>query len=205
MTLQSTLVRGSLAAVCMLSLCCSPNDPPDSTDPLPVLFRLPSFSLTERSGKTITLDDFSGVVWVADFIFTTCSGPCPELGMRMASLSSGLERFGGQAKTVSFSVDPAHDRPAVLRRYADKFQADPDGWWFLTSDDEAVMHELVTAGFLQALAPSKGGSPIIHSTRFVLVDQTGRVRALYDGMEATSKFAIIRDVQRLLKERNATE
>ncbi len=192
-----------LASTCMLVASCSRNDPPDTTDPLPVLFRLPSFALTERSGKVVTLDDLSGVVWVADFVFTTCSGPCPELSLRMASLSSGLKRFAGKAKTVSFSVDPTYDRPAVLLRYADKFQADPNGWWFLTTDDEVVMHELVTGGFLQSLAPSKGGNPIIHSTRFVLVDQAGRVRALYDGMDASSKFAIIRDVARLLDEVNA--
>ncbi len=99
-----------------------------------------------------------------------------------------------------FSVDPTYDQPPVLSTYAERYGADPNRWWFLTCDDEPAMHELVTAGFLQALSPAKGGAPIIHSTRFVLVDREGYIRAWYDGLEASSKPWILRDVERLLNE-----
>ncbi len=165
---------------------------------------LPEFALIRADGKTVSKADFIGTVWVADFIFTTCAGPCPELTLRMRSLQKGLEQFGSDAKSVSFTVDPAHDKPAVLRAYAKRFDADPSRWWFLTSNDEAAMHELVTAGFLQALSPSRGGSAIIHSTRFVLVDKAGRIRGWYDGLQAASKAAILRAVETLLREPTGT-
>lgn len=162
--------------------------------------KVPSFSLTQRSGNTVTLSDLLGKVWVADFIFTTCSGPCPQLSLRMRSLQSGIREFGGKVRVVSFSVDPEHDTPAVLRAYAKRYGAEDDLWWFLTTDDQKTMHELVTAGFLQALSPAKGGSPIIHTTRFVLVDRKGRIRGWYDGMSPVSKSLILRDIEKLLSE-----
>ncbi len=36
---------------------------------------VPPFSLTERSGRTVTKADLAGKIWVAEFIFTTCPGP----------------------------------------------------------------------------------------------------------------------------------
>ncbi|MFQ5495385.1 MAG: SCO family protein [Phycisphaerae bacterium] len=162
--------------------------------------RIPDFSLIERSGRRVSLDDLAGRVWVADFVFTTCRGPCPQLSLRMRSLNQALRKLGDSVKTVSFSVDPLHDTPPILRVYAEHYGADADSWWFLTGKDETAMHELITAGFLQALSPSRGGSPIIHSTRFVLVDRKGRIRGWYDGMAAASKASILRDVKRLLSE-----
>ncbi len=167
---------------------------------LPVVARLPDYELVERDGRTVTPDDLLGSIWIADFIFTRCAGPCPVLSLRMRSLQQSIGKYDGDVKLVSFSVDPTYDQPAVLRAYAKRYQADSKLWWFLTCSDEASMYELVQKGFLQALAPSSGGSAIIHSTQFVLVDRQGAIRAWYDGLEAASKPLILRDVERLLNE-----
>lgn len=172
------------------------------TGPLRVVAEVPAFHLIERSGRPVTRDDLLGKVWVADFIFTTCAGPCPLLTMRMRSLHKTMqERFGDKVKCVSFTVDPEHDQPPVLRKYADRHDADPVGWWFLTGQDESAMQELVTAGFLQALSPAKGGSPIIHSTLFVMVDKRGRIRGWHEGLDPASKKLLLGDVEALLAER----
>lgn len=168
--------------------------------PLPVVAELPDFALTERSGRAVTKADLRGTVWVADFIFTTCAGPCPELTLRLSSLCTALADLGDGVKCVSLSVDPLYDRPEILAKYAARYHANPDRWWFLTADDESEMHELVTAGFLQALSPRKGGSPIIHSTRFVLIDRLGRIRGWHDGLDPGSKRRIVADVKHLLAE-----
>ncbi len=173
---------------------------PASLPPLPVVRRIPEFTFLERDGRTVTRDDLLGSIWIADFIFTTCAGPCPKLSLRMRSLQKGIANYDGDVKLVSFSVDPTHDQPAVLSAYAKRYHADPNLWWFLTSGDEASMHELVQKGFLQALSPSTGGSEIIHSTQFVLVDRQGAIRTWYNGLEAASRALILRDVERLLSE-----
>ena len=171
--------------------------------PLPVVARVPSFSLTERSGKTVTNEDLLGTVWVADFVFTTCAGPCPELTLRMRSLQKDIARFGGKAKVVSFTIDPNYDQPPVLRAYANHYQADPDLWWFLTGNDEAAMHQLVTAGFLQALSPGQGGTAIIHSTQFVLLDKQGRIRMKHVG--AIDDYTWTNTIEPLVKQLEAEQ
>jgi cytochrome oxidase Cu insertion factor (SCO1/SenC/PrrC family) len=171
-----------------------------SAKPLPVVGQVPEFSLTERSGKTVTHADLLGTVWVADFVFTTCAGPCPELSLRMRSLQKDIVKYGGKVKTVSFSIDPTYDQPPVLQAYAKRYQADPDLWWFLTCNDDKMMHDLVKAGFLQAVTPAGGGAPIIHSTQFVLIDQQGRIRSWHDGLQVASKALILKDIEFLLAE-----
>src|SRR5437867_913183 len=82
------------------------------------------FALTERSGETVHRADLLGKVWVAAFGFTRCTGPCPQVSGTMARLQAEL---AGQpdVRLVSFSVDPDHDTPEVLREYAQRFGADP--------------------------------------------------------------------------------
>lgn len=172
----------------------------DDQRPLRIIATVPEFSLTERDGRTVTREDLLGTIWVADFIFTTCAGPCPMLTLRMRSLQQGIREFDQEVKLVSFSVDPEYDRPPILRAYAERYGADAQRWWFVTSDDQGTMYELIQRGFLQTVSPAEKGSPIIHSTRFVLVDRMGRIRAVYDGLEASSKAQILRDIRRLLTE-----
>ncbi len=167
---------------------------------LPVVAQIPDFSLIERDGRTVTRADLLGRVWVADFIFTACTGPCPTLTLRLRSLQSSLGEADRDVRLVSFSLDPETDTPAVLGRYAKRYQADPRRWWFLTSDSQKRMHEFVKKGFLQAVSPATAGQPLIHSTRFVLVDRKGRIRAWYDGLDPKSKPLILRDIQSLLRE-----
>jgi protein SCO1/2 len=83
---------------------------------------VPPFNLTERSGKTITNKDLMGKIWVADFIFTTCPGPCPLITASMAKLQDAVAH-DPQVQLVTFTVDPQNDTPAVLAAYADKFGA----------------------------------------------------------------------------------
>src|SRR5262249_24304070 len=81
--------------------------------PPPLLGAIPSFDLVERSGRRVSRADLAGRPWVADFIFTRCSGTCPAISTRMAELRRKLRDQGLSARLVSFSVDPTHDTPAV--------------------------------------------------------------------------------------------
>ena len=171
-----------------------------SVHSLPVLAEVPNFTLVSHTGQNVSLADLHGRVWVADFIFTTCNGPCPMLTLRMRSLQSALLKTGRPVKLVSITVDPETDTPAVLNRYAEKNHADAQRWWFLTGEPESVVLDLVQQGFLQAVAPSVDGRLLIHSTRFVLVDQKGRIRASYDGLEPTTKSRILHDIDLLISE-----
>jgi cytochrome oxidase Cu insertion factor (SCO1/SenC/PrrC family) len=144
---------------------------------------LPEFALTERSGRAVKLADLAGQPFVLDFVFTTCTGPCPAMTAHMRELQDELAK--SRARLVSFSVDPPRDTPQVLAKYADGFGADRERWWFLTGD-EAQIAKIAAAISLpmQRDPDAKGatGMQVAHATRFVVVDARGVVRGMYDGL-----------------------
>jgi protein SCO1 len=146
------------------------------------------FALTERSGKKVTDKDLRGNVWVASFVFTRCTGPCPAVTSTMARLQSELkdELKSGKLKLVTFTVDPARDDLKALKDYADNRQADSNNWLFLTGEEKTI-HKLMQEQFKQAVERKvepdvKPGDEFGHSTRLVLVDQNGTIRAMYEGL-----------------------
>jgi len=172
---------------------------------LPKIASVPAFKMTEASGKTVTLEDMRGTVWVADFIFTDCPGPCPKLSAIMRNVQNELKRRDVDARLVSFSLDPLNDRPEVLRHYANRFKADPSMWWFFTCDDEDVMWNLVEEGFLQTIMPGDDKHRLEHSAYLVVVDKKGVIRAAHDGLDPMRKSTeivnnVANDVQTLVNE-----
>jgi protein SCO1/2 len=176
----------------------------EGAEPLPVLGQVPDFSLIERSGQAVSLKNLKGQVWVADFVFTHCAGPCPLLSRRMQSLQEPLAPYPA-ARLVSFSVDPERDTPEVLAEYAKRYNAG-ERWLFLTGEKEPL-YWLIMDGFklgvddgsaLTAGVPGPG--TITHSTRFVLVDREGRIRAYYDGSSPDVSEKLLPDIQALLRE-----
>jgi protein SCO1/2 len=167
-------------------------------EPLPVLGQLPGFSLVNRDGRPVRLQDLAGRPWVADFVFTRCPASCPMMSARMARLNRGLPA-DLDVWLVSISVDPDYDRPEVLERYARKYQA-PERWLFLTGGREEV-RRLCVEGFKLGLdmqpGPGIGPEPILHSTRFVLVDGEGRIRGYYEAFDEASTEKLREDLLRL--------
>ena len=161
------------------------------TTPLPVLTQLPDFSLVECHGQNLGLADLRGKVWIADFIFTRCPGPCPRMSSRMAALQRDLRREEG-LRLVSISVDPEFDTGEVLAKYAAQYQADAGRWFFLTGDKMAI-HHLAKSGFLV------GGvdDVTLHTTRFVLVDGLGRVRGYYSSNDEEELRKLANDARAL--------
>lgn len=170
---------------------------------LPILFEAPVFALVDQNGRAVTNADFVGRVWIADFIFTYCAGPCPLMTQKMAGLQEALSDCA-PLRLVSFSVDPARDRPDVLAAYAARFGADSQRWLFLTGDDERGIRRMIGEGFrlvARVTTPEEradqGWDDILHSTQFVLVDERGRIRGLYDSNDARQMTQLQRDTRRL--------
>lgn len=187
--------RGLCGVVLLLAACSRP-------EPLPEYGQTPAFKLTERSGRTVSSSELAGRVWVADFIFTTCAGPCPLMSTHMAALQRATADLDVQL--VSFTVDPETDTPDVLAEYAERYQADPERWLFLTGAKQAI-YDMVKQGFMLAVddgSLTPGGKPgpglVTHSVKFVLVDRQGRIRGYYSGDSAGVVDEIVPDIERLL-------
>ena len=139
-----------------------------------------------------------GKIWIADFIFTSCPGPCPIISTRMSELQKPLEKT--DVHLVSFTVDPEKDTPEVLREYAGKLQAQPARWDFLTGP-RARIYSLSHDGFKLGVAEDDDGTGTpVHSTRAVLVDRRGAIRGYYDLLEADAVTKLLADTNHLLRE-----
>ena len=165
----------------------------------PPLRSLPDFSLTAVTvdgTSPLDLRALRGRIWIADFVYTRCGGPCPMLTANMAGLQKRLPASVG---LLSFTVDPDHDSPEVLSLYARQFGADPQRWFFVTGG-RAALARLMRAGFQLSVVEDPGapaGQTITHTTKFVLLDGQGRIRGYYDGDEPASLDRLAADAQRL--------
>ena len=196
----------ALAMIALFGAACERNEgplvamapPPGAEQPaeLPKHWAVPDFSLIERGGRRYTRADLLGKVWVADFFYTTCPGPCPMMSSRLSALQ---EKLGNRAdvRLVSISTDPAKDQPPVLQAYADRFKAGPS-WLFFTGD-KAEIFELANKGFKVSVTEERNNpEPITHSTKLVLVDREGYVRGFYEGVASDETARLLAHIDRLL-------
>jgi cytochrome oxidase Cu insertion factor (SCO1/SenC/PrrC family) len=142
------------------------------------------FVLRDQNGKKFSLQKLRGKVWVASFVFTRCAGPCPRISGSLARLQHDL---GGEndVELVTFTVDPEHDTPKVLKEHAGHYGADARRWHWLTGKPSRV-YRLIRSSFHLGVEPARGkdrtpGNEVTHSTRLALVDGRGHVRGYFDG------------------------
>lgn len=164
-------------------------------EPLPTYGAVPQFQLTAQDGQPFDSKTLSGKIWVADFIYTTCPGPCPRMTSQMHEVQEAIEKMP-DVKLVSFTVDPARDTPPVLLEYAKLHRASPELWSFLTGP-QATLQMLDKDAFKLGDVDGK----LMHSTRFVLVDRQYRIRGYYDTSESDAITRLVADVETLARER----
>ena len=157
----------------------------------------PDFSFTERSGQTLSRKDLLGRVWIVDFIFTSCAGPCPQMSRHMQSLQTDLADLQS-LRLVSFSVDPERDTPEVLSKYGERYGADQQRWLFLTGPMDRI-YDIAIKGFKITVEAARENNQIIHDTRFILVDAEGAIRGYYDSASAEELQRLRQDASELVR------
>ena len=159
---------------------------------------VPSFQFINQNGQPFGSAQLTGKIWIGDFVYTTCPGPCPMISSRMSELQKPLEKT--DVHLISFSVDPEKDTPDVLRSYAERLQAEPGRWDFLTGPKSAI-YSLSHDGFKLAISDGSDAEGIpVHSTRIVLVDRHGAIRGYYNATEPDAITKLLADTNHLLRE-----
>ncbi|MCY7353312.1 MAG: SCO family protein [Cytophagaceae bacterium] len=166
-----------------------------------IFHTIPSFSLTDEQSKTVTEKAIRGKIHVADFFFTRCETVCPKLS---SQLSRVQEIFidNPDVRLVSYTVDPDHDTPDVLRRYAKEYDAEPGKWYFLTGQKQEI-YDLAQKGYFVAVQAKGDGQDnpsetFTHSEKLVLVDKEGTIRGYYDGTDKVDVDRLILEIRVLL-------
>lgn len=163
-----------------------------------VYHKIADFAFINQVGDTITNASVSGKVYVADFFFTTCPTICPIMKKEMLRV---YEKFGDQPnfKILSHSIDPVHDTQAVLKDYAEKLGvADATTWNFLTGDQEKIYEIGQTSYLTTAMADQAEPGGFLHSGAFLLIDQQGRIRGVYDGTKSEQVDRLLSDIPKIL-------
>lgn len=147
-----------------------PEGPPSPSQDWRNVGEVKDFTLTERSGRQFDSKSLDGEVWVASFFFASCPTECTFQNRTVAALQ---REFGPKGVTfVSITCDPANDTPARLRDYANRFNADPDQWLFLTGD----LSDIQRIGKERFKLPVEQST---HSSRLVVVDRSGNIRGAF--------------------------
>lgn len=178
---------------------------------------VPDFSFSAGSGRRVERVDLLGKIWIVNLFYTHCPDTCPLQGAEMAKLQADLSTEP-DVRLVSITVDPARDTPERLSRYAGRFKADLERWFFLTGEREAI-HRFAKEGLrLPIVDPGEKvrartfgpvpaaahhgqvSAPLVHSSRFVLVDRKARIRGYYESTDRESLLRLLEDVKALLRE-----
>jgi protein SCO1 len=161
---------------------------------LPSLGAISDFTLTDQTGASFaSAPMLKGHVWVADFMFTNCPGPCPRMSSQMHQVQTALA--GQDVRLVSMTVDPDRDTPQELAKYAAYYSATPGVWYFLTGPRETLNHLGQDVFKLNAVDAS-----LDHSTRFTLVDRKSEIRGYYLTSEPDAITRVIADAKALLRQ-----
>ena len=140
---------------------------------------LPDLTLLDQNGQPVVLSSLSGKPLLVDFIYTSCPGPCRTITQSMARVAARLGPASGpQVTFVSISIDPEHEGPPQLLRYAKQLNADRRGWLFLSGGPADIDSALATFH----LKRERGSSgEIEHLERVILIGADGRTFKVYTG------------------------
>ncbi|WP_196889745.1 SCO family protein [Aureivirga sp. CE67] len=184
----------------------------EESETLVTFEKVPDFSFTNQEGKTITNKDFDGKVYVLEFFFTTCPTICPIMNDNMMLVQEqyyGNKDFG----IASISINPEHDTPEILKKYAEDHKIEHKNWHLLTGPKDKV-YELSNTGFkLYANENPEAEGGFEHSGLFALIDKNGNIRSrkieeggfenpikFYDGLDKKHIQMLKEDIEILLKE-----
>lgn len=163
--------------------------------------QLENFSLTDASGKNVSLADVKGNILVVSFLFTSCSLTCPEVTRTMAEIQRRTANRE-DVRILSLTVDPRSDTPPVLAKWAARFGADTNRWFMLTGE-KRELHRLIAQSFLpvetnnpfNSMPGNFGGTD-----RIAIVDKRGSVRVFLDGLRVETPAAAVKAIESLSRE-----
>jgi len=163
--------------------------------------KVKNIEFTNQLGKNVSLYDLKGKIIVINFFFTRCPSICPGLTKSMKRLQDSFKKNDSIVQFISISVDPAHDSVPQLRRFADRFNANHDSWWFVTGNKKDI-YDFALNELKAGLADTQVDSAFIHTENFFLLDSSFVVRGWYNGFDTLKQARLVQDIPLLMLEKN---
>jgi len=141
--------------------------------------KVPDFLFLNQDSLYVSNEDYLGKVYVAEFFFSRCPSICPIMNKNMKIL---YDRFAERDDfaIASFSIDPDHDTPSTLKKYAEGYVDKFGTWNFLTGQKQNI-YDLANKGFniFASINPAVAGG-FEHQGYFALIDKEGFIRSRQD-------------------------
>jgi protein SCO1 len=154
---------------------------------------LPAVSLIDQHGTSVSLASLKGKPVLIDFIYTSCASTCPTLTAKMAAIAHRLgPALGADVRIVSITLDPEHDSPADLAKYAASHDANGNGWIFLTGPPAQIDQVLA---LFKLRRMREGDGTITHSVSAFLLGPDGHQIRQYNALDVSPE-AVVADVDR---------
>ena len=158
---------------------------------------IPDFTFTNQEGKSIGRKEMEGKVTIVDFFFTSCPSICPVMSREMERVND-MFRDEPKVQIMSISIDPEYDTPQILKTYADEHNAIPDKWHFLSGPKD-ITYQLARCGFVLPTLDGNGvPDDFVHSDKFILIDELGRIRGYYSGTNREDVDLLMLEIKVLL-------
>ena len=163
--------------------------------------KVKNIEFTNQLGKKVSLYDLHGKIVVINFFFTRCPGICPGLTRSMKRLQDSFLKNDSIVQFISISVDPEHDSVPQLRKFADRYNANHDSWWFVTGNKKDI-YDFALNELKANLADTEVDSAFIHTENFFLLDSSHIVRGWYNGFDTVKQAKLVRDIPLLMLEKD---
>jgi protein SCO1 len=180
---------------------------------------VPDFSLTNQFGQQVSWKDMmykrndsltEGKIVVVDFFFTHCPTICPTMTNNMKLLRDNIksnnvvgDRSADFVQFLSVSVDPERDSVPELKKWADRFQVNPENWWLLTGNKKEIYDWAKNGLQLGIIDGGNVDSNFMHPQLFMLLDKDRVIRArrdkdgnvkMYNGLDSNSLRNLAEDI-----------
>ncbi|MFC5735549.1 SCO family protein [Cytobacillus gottheilii] len=161
-------------------------------------WKVQSFEYTNQNNEKVSLNDYKGDIWLADFIFTNCETVCPPMTYNLSQIQQKLTDEGlDDIKFVSFSVDPKVDSPEILKEYIEKYDVNLENWDLLTGYTQDVIETFAMDSFKTVVVKDNQSDQVNHGTSFYLVNKEGTVVKNYSGVQNVPFDQIVSDIKSL--------
>lgn len=171
-------------------------------------------TVTERSGKEVSLSELNGKVRVIANIYTICPHGCAAVIGEMMKLEKKFRDRSDFAQ-VSISVVPERDTIETLDAFSKAIGLNgSSAWWFLTGEQKKLWAYMTDVLKLDRAVPIPEDERLhpmdiySHDLRVVLVDRKGYIRGYYSVFHPELEVARVMsetlqsDAERLINDPN---
>jgi protein SCO1 len=152
------------------------------------------YTLTDQDGQPRASTDFRGKYQLIYFGYTFCPDVCPTT---LAIIAAAMDKLGpsqNRIVPIFITIDPARDKPAVLKKYLAAFG--PRFIGLTGTSEQLAPVEKQFRVFAQKQTLPGGSYSMNHSSVIYLMGPDGKLASFYD--EATSPDELAKDIRQKL-------